>query len=355
MFLQDKVGRISVLIPLFGAGLGDCVMILPMIEALKQLSQIKIDLLVSEKSVSQAFFLQYPGINTLLTTSDNLQSYDLFLGHYMGARLFTFFKLIIVLKIKNPSIHFLCHRPQSGLFIGKFRSLLAFFFRICFVDVNYKQHNTQNFLNLVNQLGISVQKEGVIPDISAYALTLTSQHHVHDLRPYVVIHPGTAINDSAKRWPIQYWVTLAELLSERGFHVIIVGSEQEKSFETYFSKLIFSKKISSLIGVTTISELISILFNAEFFVGQDSGVAHLAAATGKTSIVLWGPTSRVMNDICGKNVHVLSRHLPCSPCIPAGGDEREALRRCQNDQACLKGMEPSWVINNIMTIVSEAN
>jgi ADP-heptose:LPS heptosyltransferase len=73
------------------------------------------------------------------------------------------------------------------------------------------------------------------------------------------------------------------------------------------------------------------------FVGNDSGITHLAGYTGVPTVPLFGPTDPVVWRPLGPKVEILYKGLPCSPCFP---------NRCKNRiyKECLD-FKPQQVLN----------
>lgn len=97
-------------------------------------------------------------------------------------------------------------------------------------------------------------------------------HHVGPRRDTVVIHPFSG--SPKKTWPASNFKALASQLN--GPVEWTAGPEEEWSGATRF---------------TNLAELAGWIANARLYIGNDSGVAHLAAAAGARTLVLFGPTS----------------------------------------------------------------
>ena len=65
---------------------------------------------------------------------------------------------------------------------------------------------------------------------------------------------------------------------------------------------------------TAISGSASVLQSAEWVIAIDNGLAHIAAALGVKTIVMFGATSEVKNAPGGANVHIVAADMPCRPC-----------------------------------------
>lgn len=96
---------------------------------------------------------------------------------------------------------------------------------------------------------------------------------------YIVVHRKS--NNSLKDWKDEYWEVLIEdLISEFGLIVYDIGLDTPLNVK--------NPKFNSLIGKTSLTETMQIIQNASYFLGVDSGPAHIANAFKIKSILLFG-------------------------------------------------------------------
>ena len=106
-------------------------------------------------------------------------------------------------------------------------------------------------------------------------------------RPYAVIHAAPMFR--YKRWTEEGWRGLAAALAARGLAVVATTGPSEE--ERRYLDQVWA-------GVTDVqrrdplpwSELTGLIAGAQLYVGPDTSVTHLAAATGAPTIALYGPT-----------------------------------------------------------------
>ena len=86
-------------------------------------------------------------------------------------------------------------------------------------------------------------------------------------------------------------------------------------------------------------------------IGADSGIAHIASAMNKKTIVLWGPTSFVKNQPMGNNTRFINLKMDCAPCTGGIGllSESDAYHKCQYDHACMTQITPDMVVKEIQS------
>ena len=94
----------------------------------------------------------------------------------------------------------------------------------------------------------------------------------------------------AKRWPARYFASLADELASRGYAVWLLGSGKDKAVGDEIVALAKSASPQNLCGSTSLTQAIDLIAAANFVVCNDSGLMHVAAAAGKPTLGLFGPT-----------------------------------------------------------------
>jgi ADP-heptose:LPS heptosyltransferase len=108
------------------------------------------------------------------------------------------------------------------------------------------------------------------------------------LRGVTVLHPGAA--RGSRRWPAERWAAVARAEGERG-QVVITGGRAEIELARRVARLAGLADEAVVAGRTDLLELAAIVAAAHRVVSGDTGVAHLATALRKPSVILFGPTS----------------------------------------------------------------
>jgi len=148
---------------------------------------------------------------------------------------------------------------------------------------------------------------------------------------YAVIAPGARWG--TKRWPPEKFGRLASLLP---LNTVVVGSKGDMDYAKKVLDLSKGKTIS-LAGKTTLKALIEIIRGARFFISNDSGPMHIAAALGIPVFAIFGPTNPERTGPYGKGHTVIRQDISCAPCFK---------RRC-NDLRCLESISASKVFRTI--------
>ena len=189
-------------------------------------------------------------------------------------------------------------------------------------DALFYQDEQRYYLEFARQLGW--------PDDTRPAYTLpvapSSGHGV--TRRTLVIAPGCKGGEmAAKRWP--HFAALAERFAD----VALVGTEDDlRAFDR--TPFRFPAHARSFVGRLTLRETAELMAAAGAVVANDSGLGHVAAATGVPTVLLFGPTPERTLGPMAPNVTVLRAGLPCEPCwfTPA------KLRACARRVDCLRAL-----------------
>jgi heptosyltransferase-3 len=121
-------------------------------------------------------------------------------------------------------------------------------------------------------------------------------------RKIAVIHPGSG--GAAKCWHIDNFYMLAEQLCEKNIKVVFVlgPAEMERFKQTEINRL---GTIAPLICDLTLTETFQLVGCANCFIGNDSGITHIAAASGIPTIACFGPTDPAQYAPLGPQVFTL--------------------------------------------------
>lgn len=110
-------------------------------------------------------------------------------------------------------------------------------------------------------------------------------------KQFAVLIPGSA--HERKCWPADRFARIAEFLGrEAKLRVVAAGSQKERAIVEKIAGMC-QPPIVNFAGRTTLPQLAALLEQAAVVVGNDTGPAHLAAAMGVPTVVVFGPTNPV--------------------------------------------------------------
>ncbi|OBA62567.1 glycosyl transferase [Mycobacterium sp. 1100029.7] len=105
----------------------------------------------------------------------------------------------------------------------------------------------------------------------------------------VIIHPGASA--AARRWPVERFAAVAATLRDEGHEIVITGSSEEFGLAHEVAFAAGLPRTSVMSGLLHLPALAALVNDSRLVICGDTGIGHLAAATGTPSVVLFGPTS----------------------------------------------------------------
>ncbi|HKO35739.1 MAG TPA: glycosyltransferase family 9 protein [Pyrinomonadaceae bacterium] len=129
-------------------------------------------------------------------------------------------------------------------------------------------------------------------------------------QPFALIHPTAAFD--TKQWATENFARVAEDLSRRNLNPIVVVAPNEKGVADALHS-----QTSAVIALHDLSlpEVTALASRARLFVGNDSGIAHVATAAGAPCVVIFGSSNRNhWRPWTTKPNEIVFEELPCQPC-----------------------------------------
>ena len=204
------------------------------------------------------------------------------------------------------------------------------------------RHQAQYWLDLVGLLGADTHPRAAKVAQESYRLPASADRRV-------VIHAGSGAYSTARRWNPEHFAAAADALhNEMGAQIILVGGANDNGAAV---KAAMHTQSLDLTGQTTLPQLADVIMQADLFIGAESGVMHLAAATGTPVIALFGPGNP---DAWGPwtpgGTSVIIRSAPeCSPCSYVG--QGLGLRDGCRARTCMRMITPPQVVQVAQNIL----
>ena len=150
-----------------------------------------------------------------------------------------------------------------------------------------------------------------------------------------------------KIWPLEQMERLVEMLSEKGYRVVLFGSGSEASvLETWAGKY---EGVESLAGRYGFAKELERIAALDVMVSMDSANMHFASCLGIPVVSIWGATHPCSGFYGWKQdpAWAVQIEMDCRPCSKYG------KKPCQKgDYPCLKGIEPIAVMERIEGVLS---
>jgi ADP-heptose:LPS heptosyltransferase len=127
-----------------------------------------------------------------------------------------------------------------------------------------------------------------------------------DGRPLVALHPGSG--GKAKRWPLENYLELAERLKRDQDPCVLIfsGPAEGTAMREKVEDLVRGHKGMAHVADSDIATVAALLHSCDLYIGNDSGVTHLAAAMGSRVVVLFGASDPVLWRPVGPKVQVVA-------------------------------------------------
>ncbi len=123
----------------------------------------------------------------------------------------------------------------------------------------------------------------------------------------VLLHPGSG--GHAKCWHLDNFMAVARALVKQDYRpVFLLGPAEEQRLPcNHIDEL---RKIAPVLTDLSLERVLAVLSVTRTFIGNDSGITHLAAACGVHTLVLFGATCPDMYRPIGPRVHVFQDKDP---------------------------------------------
>ena len=213
-------------------------------------------------------------------------------------------------------------------------------------------HSAEQQLALLGFVGVPVENRPksqlFVTDTALKSLrdklnvSVQSRKDAIPVSEFALIHPAAAFD--TKQWQTVNFARTAEYLYEKGINTIAIAAKNERAILDRFQKE--SRVPVTVFDDLSLSEITALASQAKLFVGNDSGIAHIAAAVGIPTVVVFGSSNinhwRPWTDAPNE---VVFEKMPCQPC--AGYVCKEF-----GDPKCILTVQPASVFAAIETILS---
>jgi predicted lipopolysaccharide heptosyltransferase III len=178
-------------------------------------------------------------------------------------------------------------------------------------------HRVERDLAALEPLGIIARDRTprlwLTAEDETHAQELLDRLGVRTDRSLVVIQPGARY--WFKAWPADRFAELADrLTAEYHCQVLIGGSAQEADLAYQIVHVAKCRPIV-LAGQVGIKPFAAILKQSALFVGNDSGVMHIATAVGTPVVALFGPSNPQEWGPRGGACEIIYKELDCRACF----------------------------------------
>jgi len=337
---KEIPGSVLVIRP---GGIGDAVLLLPMLKLLKiKYPDSSIDILAEKRNSGMFGYCAY--INNLYEY-DNIKTLDLF------AVLKNKYDLVIDTEQwhrLSAVISYLTGAPERiGFGTNNRKKLFSFY-----LDYDQSRYESESFLDLLEEYlrekanfrpGVPFI-EVIEDDHSVFAAEL--ENYMRRFDHVAGIFTGATVRE--RRWDVLKYAMLAEKLLENGTGIVLLGGKADRAESNLVERILFDKDILNFTGKTSLYETTLIISLLDLFVSADTGLMHIASGVGTDTVSLFGAGNESKWAPKGKNHIVINKNLFCSPCTKFG-----FTPRCCFDVRCLKEISVEEVYVKSMELLND--
>lgn len=206
-------------------------------------------------------------------------------------------------------------------------------------------HEIERLLAVVDRLGVARAGQAIdFPLRRADHEALRAAWPDHARGSHVCLHAGARL--ASRRWPASRFAAVGDALAACGWRVVLTGSPAERELVDAVARAMRRPAVN-LAGRTTLWTLGALIESAQLLVCNDTGVSHVAAATGTPSVVIacgsdaarWSPPD-------ARRHAVLWHSAACRPC---------AHETCPYAHECASGITVETVIEAAFAALAGAS
>jgi len=179
---------------------------------------------------------------------------------------------------------------------------------------------------------VTLQAEAIL-----WADSFRARHSLERSR-VLAVAPGSGARE--KNWPAHFFRAVIRWWRQEigGMVLLILGPvEQERGgSELLENECVVARGLR-------LAQAAALLARSDLYLGNDSGISHLAAALGVRTLALFGPSDARQWAPRGEKVNVLRRAIDCSPCT------EPTMKDCRH-RACLTELHPQEIIAMLVNL-----
>ena len=211
-----------------------------------------------------------------------------------------------------------------------------------FQPVRMHLHQSEYYLACVDGQAILEAVRLEIPlqlEAMAWSERYWQQHFLKG-KQVLMIAPGSGAWE--KNWPLSSFCAIADWWRRTGGAVVVILGPVEEERGDYTALCHGAVVARNL----ELKNLAALLARSDLYLGNDSGVSHLAAALGVETVVLFGPSNVARWEPRGKHITVVTQNVDCAPCAVS------TMKGCPH-RRCLTALEPEYVIKKLSVLAEQ--
>lgn len=158
----------------------------------------------------------------------------------------------------------------------------------------------------------------------------------------VLLHPGSG--SERKNWPLAGFLSLYGALEAMGLQPEFILGPAEHALNTELAKRPGIRRSC----ISDLKKMLGRFARCGGFIGNDSGLTHLAAFAGLPTVAVFGPSDPARWRPLGPSVAIVSAGGDCPPCFETG-------RFDCDKKTCLEAVTPEMVIKAFLDRYRQMN
>jgi len=179
-----------------------------------------------------------------------------------------------------------------------------------------KAHSVEQQLALLGWTGVPVSDRPAthLAVSEAAAASISERLHaagLDALTPFAMVHPATAF--ATKQWATEKFARVIEYLAGRALTTVALAAPNEADVV----QNLIANSSAPIVGLTDLSlpEVTALAARARVFVGNDSGIAHIAAAVKTPAVVIFGSSNLAhWKPWATAPAETVLEEMECQPC-----------------------------------------
>lgn len=334
------------------AFIGDVILVTPLIRLVKRYIP-----------GAEIHFITIPSSQNVVETLPYLDRLWIFDKRGKDSGLINLVKYAIKLRKENFQLALVPHRSLRSavlVFMAKIprrigfnRSMGSFLFTDKVIYPRHL-HEVERNLFLLQPLSIAVSGKSppdIYPDEDDRRVVerWLSAVGMNEKKSFITIAPGSIW--FTKRWPTKYWSQLAELLYEKDFPCVILGSDADKKFAAEIVS-ISRVKIFNSCGLFSLRQSAELIRRSSLLISNDSAPTHLGSAVKKPVLTIFGSTIPAFGFSPYSNGSRVAevKNLECRPCTDHG------KKKCPKKHfKCMWDLTPAIIFEMVWKMINESH
>lgn len=204
------------------------------------------------------------------------------------------------------------------------------------------RHQSEYYLTCIHCRDAPVPQISLKPQAVAWNAAYWARHSLEGSQ-VLIVAPGSGAKE--KNWPLSSFAAVIGWWRDQigGEAVVVLGPVEEERGGLEPILLPGCRVARGL----SLAELAAIIARSDLYLGNDSGVTHMAAALGIPTVALFGPSDEQKWSPQGKRVRILKHEIECAPCAVA------AMKSCGH-RSCLCALKPAEVIGQLHALLEQS-